>query len=152
MSPNVSFIFWHYPLRIDLLAWTANKYELPLGALSLASLTLLLSLGSFTKSKVQSLASFIFLFFQLSDKLCWLPSIKVKGSNPGVIVCHILWKRAWRSVLKARLVKVFYIVTYSGSIHDGTLMHSKVQYTTLDYSSQLFYNSNTRITSTSSLI
>jgi hypothetical protein len=29
------------------------------------------------------------------------------------------------------------IVTYSGSIHDGTLMHSKTQYTTLDYSSQL---------------
>jgi hypothetical protein len=32
-----------------------------------------------------------------------------------------------------------HIVTYSGfSIHDGTLLHSKVQYTTLDYSSQLF--------------
>jgi hypothetical protein len=44
------------------------------------------------------------------------------------------------------------IVIYSGSIHDGTLMHSKTQYTTLDYSSQLFHNSNTRITSTSSLI
>jgi hypothetical protein len=43
------------------------------------------------------------------------------------------------------------IVTYSGSIHDGTLLHSKIQYTTLDYSSQLFYDSNTRITSTSSL-
>jgi hypothetical protein len=31
------------------------------------------------------------------------------------------------------------IVTNSqGSIHDGTLLHSKIQYTTLDYSSQLF--------------
>jgi hypothetical protein len=29
-----------------------------------------------------------------------------------------------------------YIVTYSGSsIHDGSLLHSKIQYTTLDYSS-----------------
>jgi hypothetical protein len=30
--------------------------------------------------------------------------------------------------------------------HDGTLMHSKTQYTTVDYSSQLFYTSNTSIT------
>jgi hypothetical protein len=30
------------------------------------------------------------------------------------------------------------IVTYSGSsIHDGSLLHSKIQYTTLDYSSRL---------------
>jgi hypothetical protein len=43
-------------------------------------------------------------------------------------------------------------VTYSGSIDDGTLMHSKTQYTTLDYSSQLLYSSNTSITATDSLI
>jgi hypothetical protein len=41
------------------------------------------------------------------------------------------------------------IVTYSGfSIHDGTLLHSKSQYTTVDYSQQLY---NTRPNSTSSL-
>jgi hypothetical protein len=38
-----------------------------------------------------------------------------------------------------------YIVTYSGSIHDGTSLHSKSQYTTVKHSQQLFehtYTSN----------
>jgi hypothetical protein len=40
-----------------------------------------------------------------------------------------------------------YIVTNSQVLfQDGSLLHSKTQYTALDYSSQLFCNSNTSIT------
>jgi hypothetical protein len=42
-----------------------------------------------------------------------------------------------------------YCNEFAGSISRWnfiTLKSSKVQYTTLDYSSQLFYNSNTRVT------
>jgi hypothetical protein len=35
------------------------------------------------------------------------------------------------------------IVTYSGSIHDGTLLHSKSQYTTVKHSRQLFEHTYT---------
>jgi hypothetical protein len=49
-------------------------------------------------------------------------------------------------------IPAIYIVTNSQVLfHDGTFITLNVQYTTLDYSSQLFWNSNTRITSTSSL-
>jgi hypothetical protein len=44
---------------------------------------------------------------------------------------------------------VKYIATNSQVLfHDGSLLHSKIQYTTLDYSKQLY---NTRSNSTSSL-
>jgi hypothetical protein len=46
-----------------------------------------------------------------------------------------------------------YIVTHSGfSISQWNFITLRVQYTTLDYSPQLFYSSNTRATSTGSLI
>jgi hypothetical protein len=38
---------------------------------------------------------------------------------------------------------IIYIVTYSGSIHDGTLLHSKSQYTTIKHSQQLFEHTYT---------
>jgi hypothetical protein len=44
-----------------------------------------------------------------------------------------------------------YCNKFAGSVSRWKFITLKVQYTTLDYSSQLFYNSNTRITSTSSL-
>jgi hypothetical protein len=37
-----------------------------------------------------------------------------------------------------------YCNVLGGSIHDGTLLHSKSQYTTVKHSKQLFSNSNTR--------
>jgi hypothetical protein len=74
-----------------------------------------------------------------------------KGMKETILLTYSRYANvSW--FLKTNRTKIMYIVTYSGSINDGTLMHSKTQYTTLDYSSQLFYNSNTRITSASSLI
>jgi hypothetical protein len=33
---------------------------------------------------------------------------------------------------------LYYCNKFAGSIHNGSLLHSKVQYTTVDHSSQLF--------------
>jgi hypothetical protein len=58
--------------------------------------------------------------------------------------CHHLGQSLLSFRLLSRNVK-FDIVTYSGSIHDGTLLHSKSQYTTVKHSQQLFkhmYTSN----------
>jgi hypothetical protein len=42
------------------------------------------------------------------------------------------------------LIPFYYTVTYSGfSIHDGTLLHSKIQYTTVKHSRQLFEHTYT---------
>jgi hypothetical protein len=38
---------------------------------------------------------------------------------------------------------LLHIVTYSGSIHEGTLLHSKSQYTTVKHSRQLFEHTYT---------
>jgi hypothetical protein len=45
-------------------------------------------------------------------------------------------------------IYIYIVISSQGSIHNGSLLHSNVQYTTLGYSSQFFWNSNTRTTST----
>jgi hypothetical protein len=49
------------------------------------------------------------------------------------------WRNcSWVTCFKIVLSELIHIVTYSGcSIHDGTLMHSKSQYTTVKHSRQL---------------
>jgi hypothetical protein len=44
-----------------------------------------------------------------------------------------------RKMVMMQIIFIDHIVTYSGlSIHDGTLLHSRSQYTTVKHSQQLF--------------
>jgi hypothetical protein len=59
-----------------------------------------------------------------------------------------VWDTAVDLVLAA--LKFDIVTTLRVLFHDGTLLHSRSQYTIVKHSRQLLYNSNTRITSTSS--